>query len=159
MIEPGHQFEWAWLLERYGLSRGRAELRRVARQLYQRGRQGIGERPAVAMDFLGDDGAIRGDRARLWPQCEWLKSSLLLFETAQDADRGQLAADAAAAMRALWIYLTPDGLWHDKLLQKGTFIDEPSPASSLYHIVSAFQQLSETGQRQALDGLMTLSLR
>lgn len=159
IIEPGHQFEWAWLLERHGVARGREDLRLAARKLYQMGRQGIGERPAVAMDALGGDGAIRGDRARLWPQCEWLKASLLLLESARDAERGQLAADAAAAMRALWVYLTPDGLWHDKLLQRGTFIDEPAPASSFYHIMAAFQQLSETGHQQALDGLMTLSLR
>ncbi len=159
LVEPGHQFEWAWLLERHGLARGRDDVRAAARRLYAMGRKGIGERPVVAMDALGDDGLIRSDRARLWPQCEWLKASLLLAETARDGERTRLMADAAAAMRALWLYLTPTGLWRDKQLQRGTFIDEPTPASSLYHIMAALQQLGETGQKQTLEGLSMLSLK
>ncbi len=159
LVEPGHQFEWAWLLERYGLARGRDDARAAARRLYDVGRQGIGERPIVAMDALGDDGIIRGDRARLWPQCEWLKASLLLAESARDGERARLLADAAAAQRALWLYLTPDGLWRDKQIQRGEFIDEPTPASSLYHIMGALQQLWETGRDEALDGLSGLSLK
>jgi mannose/cellobiose epimerase-like protein (N-acyl-D-glucosamine 2-epimerase family) len=33
------------------------------------------------------------------------------------------------------------GLWHDKMRADGTLVDEPSPASSLYHIVCAINVL------------------
>jgi mannose-6-phosphate isomerase len=36
-FEPGHQFEWAGLLERWGLARGREDARILARQLYRKG--------------------------------------------------------------------------------------------------------------------------
>ncbi|PTT76204.1 mannose-6-phosphate isomerase, partial [Pseudomonas sp. HMWF010] len=44
---------------------------------------------------------------------------------------------------ALLAYLdTPTpGLWRDKLTPEGAFIEEPAPASSLYHIVAAIQEL------------------
>jgi mannose-6-phosphate isomerase len=52
----------------------------------------------------------------------------------------QAALDAGAAVLT---YLdTPvAGLWRDKLRPDGTFVDEPAPASSLYHLVGAIAAL------------------
>lgn len=144
LVEPGHQFEWAWLLARYGRARGDADAILAARRLHAFGRRGIDARRQVALDALNDDGAPRTRRARLWPQTEWLKSALILAELSDDGERALLLEDAAAAQRALWRYLTPDGLWRDKLLDDGRFIDEPAPASSLYHILGAHLQLQAT---------------
>lgn len=158
LVEPGHLFEWAWLLCRVSRMRDRPELAEAARRLYAAGRRGVSESPEIAIDALNDDGSIRSRRARLWPQTEWLKASLILSEDALDGDRQRLMEDAAAAMRALWLYLTPDGLWHDKHLPQGGFIDEPAPASSLYHIVAAFGQLVETGRVGGLRGMSDITL-
>ena len=158
LVEPGHQFEWAWLLARVGRARDRADVTRAAQRLYAAGRTGVSERPMIAIDALNDDGSVRSHRARLWPQTEWLKASLILAETAADGERQRLMDDAATAMRALWLYLTPDGLWRDKRLPRGGFIDEPAPASSLYHIAAAFGQLAETGRVEGLRGMSDISL-
>jgi mannose-6-phosphate isomerase len=58
-------------------------------------------------------------------------------------DREDYLADARSAAIALLRYLdTPTpGLWRDKLTPEGQFIDEPAPASSLYHLVAAIQEL------------------
>ncbi len=159
LVEPGHQFEWAWLLARYARMRHDEAAGAAARKLYAVGRRGVAERPVVALDALNADGTVRSNRARLWPQTEWLKAALILAETARDGERSALLADAASAQRALWLYLTADGLWRDKQLPRGGFIDEPAPASSLYHITAAFQQLSDTGRAEGLDGMTELSLR
>ncbi|OYX56335.1 MAG: mannose-1-phosphate guanylyltransferase [Brevundimonas subvibrioides] len=158
LVEPGHQFEWAWLLARVGRARDRADLTRAAQRLYAAGRRGVSERPMIAIDALNDDGSVRSHRARLWPQTEWLKASLILAETATDGERQRLMDDAATALRALWLYLTPDGLWRDKRLPRGGFIDEPAPASSLYHIAAAFGQLAETGRVEGLRGMSDIGL-
>ncbi|WP_309627551.1 AGE family epimerase/isomerase [Brevundimonas sp.] len=158
LVEPGHQFEWAWLLARVGRSRGRADVTKAAQRLYAAGRRGVSERPMIAVDALNDDGTVRSRRARLWPQTEWLKASLILAETATDGERQRLMDDAATALRGLWLYLTPDGLWRDKRLPQGGFIDEPAPASSLYHIAAAFGQLAETGRVEGLRGMSDISL-
>lgn len=150
LVEPGHQFEWAWLLARYGRVRGDQTALTAARRLYAFGRRGISAQRQVAVDALNDDGSIRNTRARLWPQTEWMKAALILAELSDDGERTAFLDDAAAAQRALWLYLTPDGLWRDKLLENGAFIDESAPASSLYHIVGAYLQLQATAKAVGL---------
>jgi mannose-1-phosphate guanylyltransferase/mannose-6-phosphate isomerase len=144
LFEPGHQFEWAWLLARYGLLRGDERAVAAARALYANGRKGIGQRPPVALDAMNEDMTVRSYRARLWPQTEWLKASLLLAEISTDGERQLYLEDAATALRALWLYLTDNGVWRDKRFPDGTFLDEPAPASSFYHIIAAFDQLRRT---------------
>ena len=158
LVEPGHQFEWAWLLARVGRTRGRSDITAAALRLYAAGRAGVLDRPVIAVDAMNDDGTIRSRRARLWPQTEWLKASLILAEAATDGERQAFIEDAAKALRALWLYLTPEGLWHDKHLPQGGFIDEPAPASSFYHIAAAFSQLMQTGRAEGLEGMAGLDL-
>jgi len=158
LIEPGHQFEWAWLLTRFAVARGREDVAQIGRRLYAVGRRGVAERSGVAQDALNDDGTLRSGRARLWPQTEWLKAALLLADQAMDAERQALIADAEAALRALWLYLTPDGLWHDKRLPDGAFVDEAAPASSFYHIMAAFDQLSALSGARGFEDLSRLDL-
>ncbi|WP_395651852.1 AGE family epimerase/isomerase [Brevundimonas sp.] len=153
LVEPGHQFEWAWLMARHARARNDESALDVARKLYAHGTAGVSERMAVAVDAMNDDGTIRSHRARLWPQTEWLKAALILAELSHDGARQAYLEDAAAAQRALWLYLTEDGLWRDKRLQDLTFVDEPAPASSFYHIMAALRQLSDTGRASELDVL------
>jgi mannose/cellobiose epimerase-like protein (N-acyl-D-glucosamine 2-epimerase family) len=158
LVEPGHQFEWAWLLARYGRLRGEESAVEAARRLFAFGLRGISETSGAAVDALNEDGAVRSKRARLWPQTEWLKASLILAEVAHDGDRLFYLDQAAAALRALRDYLTPEGLWHDKRLPDRSFIDEPAPASSLYHIMAACGQLIDTGHALGIEGINELRL-
>ena len=41
------------------------------------------------------------------------------------------------------------GLWRDRLDAWGSFIEEPAPASSLYHLVGAVLELSRLPERLA----------
>ncbi len=134
LVEPGHQFEWAWLLERWGRQRGDGKARVAARKLFQIGRKGVDPVRGVAVNGLWDDFSIRDANARLWPQTEYLKAALILGE--ED--------DALVAANSLWSYLqTPAvGVWFDKMRPDGTFVDEPAPASSFYHIICAIAELS-----------------
>ena len=133
LVEPGHQFEWAWLLERWGRARSRDDARSAARRLYACGLAGIDPARGVAVNALWDDLSIRDASARLWPQTEWLKAALILEDGVQ----------ALAAARAVAAYLqTPArGAWRDKLRPDGGFVAECAPASSFYHIVCAQQAL------------------
>ena len=133
LVEPGHQFEWAWLLEKWGRLRGREDAIAAARGLYQAGLRGLDPDRGVVMNELWDDFSVREATARLWPQTERLKAELLF---------GDEAAQVRAA-EALRRYLrTPaPGAWRDKLRADGTFIDEPAPATSFYHILCACTKL------------------
>ena len=144
LVEPGHQFEWSWLLARYGRRRSDSDAIKNAWRLYDNGRRGLDLKRGIAVDAINIDGGVRSARARLWPQTEWLKASLILAELSNGAKRTDCLGQAAQAQRAVWRYLTPQGLWRDKLLENGDFIDEPAPASSFYHIMAAHGQLLAT---------------
>ena len=159
LVEPGHQFEWAWLMARYSRARSDASALEIARKLFSHGVHGVSERLAVAVDAMNEDGTIRSQRARLWPQTEWLKAALILAEMSHDGERHGYLEAAAAAQRGLWFYLTEDGLWRDKRLPDRSFIEEPAPASSLYHILAAFRQLCDTAATEEFDALSRLDLR
>jgi mannose-1-phosphate guanylyltransferase / mannose-6-phosphate isomerase len=140
-VEPGHQFEWAWLLARWANLRGRADVHDIARGLYATGTLGVDAARHAAMDEMGGDLKVRRGTARLWPQTERLKAALLLADSGKDRDF--YLKEAADAALGLWGYLeTPmPGLWRDKLGLDGRYADEAAPASSLYHIACAIDCL------------------
>lgn len=151
IVEPGHQFEWLWLLLRYARMTDRADIMPAAKKLYAWGQLGFWDSANVMLDSLNDDGSARVRRARLWPQTEWLKAALLMAEMSGEGERKSYLEDAAAALRSLKLYLTPEGLWHDKRVSNQSFIDEPSPATSFYHIMGACSQLAQTNEKLRLD--------
>ncbi|MDQ8029577.1 MAG: AGE family epimerase/isomerase, partial [Brevundimonas sp.] len=67
LVEPGHQFEWAWLLSRHALARGDDRAMAAAKRLYLHGLRGVDPRRGVAVDELDDSLSVRSARARLWP--------------------------------------------------------------------------------------------
>lgn len=154
-VEPGHQFEWATLLARHAAARGQAAPLEASRALYAAGLEGVVG--GFAVDCMEADGSEPADRARLWPQTEWLKASLALLDTA--SDRRPLLAQAEAALAAVDAYLTPHGLWRDKRLASGEFVREASPASSFYHLMAAFEQLAASAAAGRIPGLSGLDLR
>jgi mannose-1-phosphate guanylyltransferase/mannose-6-phosphate isomerase len=150
LVEPGHQFEWAWLLSRHAARRGDARAAAAARRLYAIGMEGVDPLRKAAVDELDETMGVRSSRARLWPQTEWLRAALAMAADSQGETRERRLAEAARAMQGLAAYLLPNGTWRDKRLSDGTFIDEPAPASSLYHITGAFDQV----RLAALAGLI-----
>lgn len=158
VVEPGHQFEWSWLLSRHALARGDDRAMAAAKRLYGHGLRGIDPRRGVAVDQLDDSLGVRADGARLWPQTEWLRAALAMAALAEGPDREERLADAGKAMRALNRYLTPNGAWRDRLRADGGFVEEPAPASSLYHIIGAFDEVCAAARNGLLtDGPVDLS--
>lgn len=149
IVEPGHQFEWAWLLARWGRMRSSAEAILAAKRLFEIGSgPGVDRNRGVAFNQMLDDYSIHDHAARLWPQTEWIKASAILAEgAATPSEREHFTAEAHAAARGLELYLQTSvkGLWRDKLKPDGTFIDEPAPASSFYHILCALVDSAERG--------------
>ena len=149
---PGDLFHRAWLLARYSRLTSDTAALVNARKLFKAGLQGIDLKRGVAVEAVNDQGLIQSGRARLWSQTQWLKASLILASMADDAPRAASLEQAGCALRALWLFLTPQGLWRDAMLENGDFIDEPSPALSLRSIMAAHIQLRETLGALAHDG-------
>lgn len=135
VVEPGHQFEWAWLLERFARASRDTAAHEAAHALFVAGKAGVDAARGVAMDEAAPGQPPVRATARLWPQTEWVKAACLLGD----------AADVDASAATLWRYLeTPKaGLWRDKMREDGSFVEEPAPASSLYHIICAVASLKD----------------
>lgn len=151
-VEPGRQFEWAWLLARVAGRRMNDEIRAQALRLHDLGRAGVMEGRQMVVEALDRAGAVRSSRPRLRPQTERLKAALALSETAADGARAALLTDAASAQRAVWAFLTADGLWRDKMTADGGFIDEPAPGGSLHHLMALLVQFAATAKTGGLRG-------
>ena len=138
LVEPGHQFEWAWLLERWGRARGRRDALDVAGQLYVAGLSGVDAHSGIVANALWSDLRLRDPASRLWTQTEYLKAALVF------GDDGE----ALRAARGLASYLeTPrPGTWRDKRAADGSFVEEPAPASSFYHLVGAILPLGRNSE-------------
>jgi mannose-6-phosphate isomerase len=166
LVWPGHQFEWSGLLERWAVLRGRENVRVTARRLFDIGvGHGIDGSRGVAIFELLDDFSANDAKARLWSQTEWLKAALILARSEPPGTaRDRYLAQAVAGAKALWRFLDVKtlGLWRDKLLADGTWVDEPAPASSFYHIIDALRALAtypsplvrEGGAQSAANGKM-----
>ena len=145
LVEPGHQFEWAWLMQRWARRTGEAAAHEAAVKLFDAGLKGVDAKRSVAIDELWDDLSIKSARARLWPQTEFIKAAMILAQDAPaEAAEAYLAA-AAQGAAGLWGYMETEvpGLWRDKRQVSGDYEDEPAPASSLYHIVGAILALTD----------------
>jgi mannose-1-phosphate guanylyltransferase / mannose-6-phosphate isomerase len=134
LVEPGHQFEWAWLLLRWGRLRGEGAAMAAARRLFDNGLRGVDPTRDAAVNALWDDLSVRDGAARLWPQTEHLKAALTLGDEAQ----GLRAAHGLAQ----YLEVPARGVWRDKLGPDGRFVDEPAPATSFYHLMVAVLELT-----------------
>ncbi len=133
IVEPGHQFEWAWLLQQWAWLNDRRDASARARRLFEVGDAGVDRVSGAAIDSLLDDLSPRERTARLWPQTERVKAAHILGE--QDA-----SVRAAEVLETYFATPIP-GLWRDRLGTEGQFADGPAPASSFYHIVAAIAEL------------------
>ena len=133
ITEPGHLFQWSWLLQRCGGARAAGAALRL---LHIAERHGL--RRGMALNAMLDDFTVHDAQARLWPQTERLKAHALAAVT--DERHWPAAVEAGHAVLR-YIAVAPEGLWYDTVTVNERFIAEPSPASTLYHLVTAVEQL------------------
>ncbi len=140
IVEPGHQFEWAFLLL-WWKGTEREDVRRAACRLIDNAEK-HGVRNGVAINSLLDDFSVHDGAARLWPQTERLRGAAIAARLIGDERYWRMAVDAAAGLMRYFDTPVP-GVWHDQLLPDGTFKKVAVPAGNLYHIVGGIDALDE----------------
>lgn len=147
LVEPGHQFEWAWLLLRWGRLRGRSDAIAAAHRLTTIGEtHGVCGTRDLAVNELNPDLTVRSAVSRLWPQTERIKAHALAMAIAETEDDRELAAHRAArASAGLRRFLDHPlrGGWWENIGPNGAPVLEPSRTTSLYHIVGAITELTD----------------
>jgi mannose/cellobiose epimerase-like protein (N-acyl-D-glucosamine 2-epimerase family) len=145
IVEPGHQFEWAWLFLRWAKKSGNDAYLKPAQRLIEIAETvGTDPKRGVSFNELWDDFTPKDANARLWPQTERMKGYVKLADAATtQADKELAIAKAIEAAQGLELYLSTEivGLYRDRMKVNGEFEIEPAPASTLYHIICAIDEL------------------
>jgi mannose/cellobiose epimerase-like protein (N-acyl-D-glucosamine 2-epimerase family) len=142
--EPGHQFEWVWLLFEYFRAARDDSIRPYAERLFAFGSQfGIDRTDGAVFDGVDASGALIAGTKLLWPQTEYLKACVARAEWLNDA----AAREAARAHLKLIAqhFMRPDGAnWHNQLAHDGAPIAPVTPARVLYHLFMAVAEVDRT---------------
>ncbi|HTU64436.1 MAG TPA: AGE family epimerase/isomerase [Steroidobacteraceae bacterium] len=138
IVEPGHQFEWAWLLLRWAGDR-HPKARAAALKMIEV-TEANGVKDGLALQQVLDDFSPHDPSARLWPQTERLKAAALAARLTGEKKYYAMAASAADALQRYLATPIP-GLWYDRIDPNGRIIEEPAPASTFYHLVVAVAEI------------------
>lgn len=142
IYEPGHQYEWAWLMSLYQDLTGQ-DLKATRHQLFLLAEK-YGTSPArkIVFDEMWSDFTPKTQSSRFWPQGERIKAAVRLGTEASAEQKPHYAKGADEALETLFkFFATPmKGLWYDMLSENDTFSGNSAKASSLYHIVNAMEE-------------------
>lgn len=148
LVEPGHQFEWAWLLARWARMMNSEETFRTAQRLVEIGETwGVDPRRGIAVNELTSEFEPRDESAKLWPQTErakaWYEMATNPMSSPELKEHARTKLPEACGGIGAYFEGAPPGLWREVMLPDGSFVEEPVRASSLYHIVCAIRTISQ----------------
>jgi mannose/cellobiose epimerase-like protein (N-acyl-D-glucosamine 2-epimerase family) len=139
-VEPGHLFEWAWILAQHQRLRG-ADHSPVIRSLVTFAeRFGVDPRTQVTFNRIDEDGAPLDRATRIWPNTERIKGWLGLFEVTGE-DPWAAVAGSAELLLVEMLAKAPEGAWIDALDEEGRPAARTIPTSTLYHLFLAFSEV------------------
>lgn len=133
-FEPGHQFEWFFLLESSPLLRDSPLHASLTRAFDYTERLGVDPHSGAVKAMLEVDGALRDGTQRIWAQAEYLRALALR------PDSEALLARQLVALQQRFLH--PAG-WHECLDDQGTVSRSDMPSTTPYHLATCYSGLVE----------------
>jgi N-acylglucosamine 2-epimerase/mannose-6-phosphate isomerase len=148
-VEPGHHFEWAWILADYQRTTER-DMRSVVRQLVDFAeRYGVDEESGGTFDFVRNDGVVLDRGLRVWPSAERIQAAVAMFEL-DGRDPRPVFEKTGRLLLERFLSHTPRGTWIDHFTAAGKVNVDKIPASTLYHLMLAFSEMLRVKEKAAL---------
>lgn len=152
VVEPGHHFEWAWILAAATALPGATQdfaafserLAACAERL------GVDRASGAVVNAVRNDGAPLDRGSRSWPNTERLKAAVALFEQRRVDPRpsitttGRLLLDRY--LRPQPGFPIPPGAWIDSFDEMGRPNAKAVPASIFYHFFLAIAELERISE-------------
>lgn len=139
--EPGHHYEWTWLLYHHDRLTGGTSSQAAARTLYTFAQRHHGDGPArPVVNEISHDGTVLDGAALLWPQTEYLKALVARIEFESDVDAAARLDPHLALMFDRFVD-PKTGLWHNRIDATGAPIVAPIPVRVLYHLLLALAEV------------------
>lgn len=128
--EPGHQFEWFFLLESSALMRGGSLHRSLAKAFSHA--EACGVRDGAVVSMLNVDGSVRDATQRVWAQAEYLRALTML------PDGRERVAQQLDVLRQQFLH--PLG-WYECRDSGGQVSRSDMPSTTPYHLDTCYQGL------------------
>ncbi|MGH8416970.1 MAG: AGE family epimerase/isomerase [Pseudomonas sp.] len=132
--EPGHQFEWFYLLESSEHLRGTPLHRSLTTAFAHAQAQGVDQATGAVVAMLELDGSVKDGTQRIWAQAEYLRALTLRPES-----EGLLARQLDALQQH---FLHPNG-WNECLDGEGRISRSDMPSTTPYHLATCYIGLAE----------------
>jgi mannose/cellobiose epimerase-like protein (N-acyl-D-glucosamine 2-epimerase family) len=141
--EPGHQFEWIWILHQYRQLSGDTSIEQIVEPLLEYTLKHGVDRADNALfavyDEIDAEGMPLVASKRLWPQTEMLKALLAAYEWS--GERKYRTAAVSTLKMILQTYLRGgEPLFDEHYDRFGHRIVDDVPVSSLYHLYLALSE-------------------
>lgn len=138
-IEPGHQFEWAWILVNHRRLTGddTADLARAAVAFGEK--YGVDPVSHATYNGVRDDGAPLDRASRTWPNTERMKAAVAMYEL-DGVDPVPVLAQSGNLLLNRYLAVEPRGAWIDVFDENGQPRLDNIPTSTLYHVFLAFAE-------------------
>lgn len=138
IVEPGHHFEWVWLLHRLGQAGGRGPGGEAERLYAHACRHGY-DAEGLIVERVAADGAVLAASRRTWPHTEAIKAHAVMCEQGVAAAEMR-CAKTWDAMFENFLSGAAAGGWRDHLDGGGALLSDYMPASTLYHVFCAIAE-------------------
>ena len=132
--EPGHQFEWFYLLESSEHLRGTPLHRSLTTAFAHAEEQGVDQVTGAVVAMLEVDGSVKDGTQRIWAQAEYLRALTLR------SDSEALLARQLNALQQRFLH--PAG-WNECLDSQGQVSRSDMPSTTPYHLATCYIGLAE----------------
>ena len=135
-VEPGHHFEWVWLLGEYTRLTGIATAHWTGPLFDMARRHGLSDTGLIFDELAAADRSVLKNAHRLWPHTEAIKAAATRHADG-DAGAAAMAGDMTAILFDRFLDRPFPGGWIDHIDAGGAPLVDHVPASSLYHLFLA----------------------
>lgn len=139
-VEPGHLFEWVWLLRKYSQITA-TPVNDYANALYQKAlRIGLDE-IGLVYDTVDAQGGLIKSTKRCWPLTEQIKAHVVQAQAGNQQAK-ELAKKSIDCLFTYYLNVSSVGGYIDQLGEDNQIINDTIQASTMYHLVVAAREAS-----------------
>jgi mannose/cellobiose epimerase-like protein (N-acyl-D-glucosamine 2-epimerase family) len=140
LVEPGHHYEWTWLLKRASRHFS-VDTTLIPKVAGFADRYGLNNSQNLVYDQVTDQGEVTESTTRLWVLTETIKAWLVRPDVTEEK-RVEKVREYESSLLRHFLQREPMGTWADRLDADGRVHDGPVPSSSMYHIMLATTELA-----------------
>jgi mannose/cellobiose epimerase-like protein (N-acyl-D-glucosamine 2-epimerase family) len=138
ICEPGHHYEWIWLLRQYQRLSGR-DVEPYCTPLYRHADRYGWDKDEFIVDALDFSGNVIAPSRRIWPHSEGAKANIVEGEAGRPG-RDEKAARCVTRLMDTFLARPIPGGWIDHVGPDGAPMLDFMPASTLYHVFGALAE-------------------